>query len=107
MDRIQFLRCIGAYGYSASRKVPKDPKFNLRFFLSHFIWLPQEALGEVGEGAEGPLSWVHRVAVGHLNLIVKVKILQSKKQKNKKENWESNYRGPLYFAEGAVQYITN
>ena len=102
MDRIKFLRCIGAYGYSASRKVPKDPKYNLRFFLSHFIWLPQEASGEAGEGAEGPLSWVHRVAVGHLNLIVKVKILQSKKQTNKKENWESNY-----FAEGAVQYITN
>ena len=52
----------------------------------------------MGEGAEGPLSRVHmslgtqrvpqpnagarsRVAVDHLNLIVKVKILQSKKQK--------------------------
>ena len=50
----------------------------------------------MGEGAKGPLSRVHmsqpnagakrRVAVGHLNLIVKVKILQSKKQKNKQEN---------------------
>ena len=30
----------------------------LRFFLSHFIWLPQEAYWEVREGAEGPLSWV-------------------------------------------------
>jgi len=28
---------IGAYGYDASRKVPKDPKNPLRFFLSHFI----------------------------------------------------------------------
>ena len=78
---------IGAYGYSASRMVPKDPKNPLRFFLSHFIWLPQEAYWEVGEGAEGPLSWVHmslgtrrvpqlsagarrRVAVGHPNLLI-------------------------------------
>ena len=59
----------------------------LRFFLSHFIWLPQEAYWEVREGAKGPLSWVHtslgkqrvpqpsagarrRVAAGHLNLLV-------------------------------------
>ena len=28
---------IGAYGYSASRKGPKDPKNPLSFFLSHFI----------------------------------------------------------------------
>ena len=59
----------------------------LRFFLSHFIWLPQEAYWEVREGAEGPLSCVHtslgtrrvphpsagarrRVAIGHLNLLV-------------------------------------
>ena len=28
---------IGAYGYSASRKVPKYHKNPLRFFLSHFI----------------------------------------------------------------------
>ena len=56
----------------------------------------------MGEGAEGPLSRVHmslgtqrvpqpnagarsRVAVDHLNLIVKVKILQSKKQKISKK----------------------
>ena len=87
MDGIQFLRCIGAYGYSASRKVPKDPKFNLRFFLSHFIWLSQEAYKEAREGVKGPLSWVHtslgtqrvpqpsagvrrREAAGHLNLLV-------------------------------------
>ena len=31
MDGIQMLRCIGAYGYSASRKVTKDPKNTLRF----------------------------------------------------------------------------
>ena len=59
----------------------------LRFFLSHFIWLPQEAYWEVGEGAEGPFSCVHmslgikrvphpsawawrRVAIGHPNLLV-------------------------------------
>ena len=75
------------YSVSASRKVPKDPKNPLRFFLSHFIWLPQEAYWEVREGAKGPLSWVHtslgtrrvpqpsagarrRVAVGHPNLLV-------------------------------------
>ena len=57
------------------------------FFLFHFIGLPQEAYWEVGEGAKGPLSWVHtslgtqrvpqlsagvrrRVAVGHPNLLV-------------------------------------
>ena len=28
---------IGAYGYSNSRKVPKDPKNPLRFCLSHSI----------------------------------------------------------------------
>ena len=28
---------IGAYGYSDSRKGPKDPKNPLSFFLSHFI----------------------------------------------------------------------
>ena len=28
---------IGTYGYSASRKVPRDPKNPLRFFSSHFI----------------------------------------------------------------------
>ena len=56
----------------------------------------------MGEGAEGPLSRVHmslgtqrvpqpnagarsRVAVDHLNLIVKVKILQSKKKKISKK----------------------
>ena len=78
---------IGAYGYSASRKVPEDPKIPLRFFLSHFISLPQEAYREVGEGAKGPLSWVHtiletqrvpqpsagvrrRVAIGHPNYLV-------------------------------------
>ena len=59
----------------------------LRFFLSHFIWLPQEAYWEVGEGAKGPLSCVHtslgtrrvphpsagarrRVVIGHPNLLV-------------------------------------
>ena len=29
--------CIGAYGYSASRKAPKDPKNPLRFFLFHTV----------------------------------------------------------------------
>ena len=59
----------------------------LRFFLSHFIWLPLEAYWEAREGAGGPLSCVHMslrtrrvphpsawkwrgVAIGHPNLLV-------------------------------------
>ena len=39
---------IGAYRYSSSRKVSKNPKNSLRFFLSYFIWLPQGPLGVGG-----------------------------------------------------------
>ena len=45
---------IGAYRYSAPRKVLKDPKNPLRFFLSHFIRLPQEAYWEVEKGPKAP-----------------------------------------------------
>ena len=74
-----FKVSIGAYGYSASRKVSKNPKNSLRFFLSHFIWLPQEAYWEVREGPKAPLSWVHmnfgmqrvpQPSAGHPNLLV-------------------------------------
>ena len=51
--------CLGTYRCSASRKAPKDPKNPLRFFLISLCMTPQRAYWEVGEGVEGPLSWVH------------------------------------------------
>ena len=45
---------IGAYGYSASRKAPKDPKNPLRFFLSHFVWLPKGPIGKWERGWRPP-----------------------------------------------------
>ena len=92
---------LGAFGPLLSRSIQKYSlrrlfghlllQNPLRFFLSHFIWLPQEAYWEVREGAKGPLSWVHtslgtwrvpqlsagarrRVAVGHPNLLVSTKL---------------------------------
>ena len=74
---------IGAYGYSASIMVPKDPKNSLSFSYLTLYDSPKRLIGKSERGPKAPsvgsiLGWVpqlsagarRRVAVGHPNLLV-------------------------------------